>query len=214
MNKGEGKQLRRVLAYYSYLLLVWGFFRLLFKFPDLIEEMWFKPVLWLLPLFWVWFGDKNRVKFFNGKWIKTLLWGAGLGVAYMAVAGIAAAGKKGVWMMPGMEAGALAWMDVVGLGLVTAISEETVFSGYIFQRLKGESKNFWAAAVTTAILFAIMHIPVSIFVLNYNMTELVSYLWLVILVTLGNNWLMWKTGNVIAPIMSHWLWGVAIFLFR
>jgi membrane protease YdiL (CAAX protease family) len=105
-------------------------------------------------------------------------------------------------------------MDVIGLGLVTAITEELVFSGYIFQKILHTNGSFWSSAILTAILFAVIHIPISIFVHNYNLVELISYLWLVVLVMMGNTWLMWKTNNVAAPILSHWLWGVAIFLFR
>ena len=36
-----------------YLLIVWGFYRFLFKMPDEIEELVIKPLFWLIPVFYL-----------------------------------------------------------------------------------------------------------------------------------------------------------------
>ncbi len=41
-----------------YLLIVWGFYRFLFKFPEEIEELVIKPILWLGPV--VYFLKKEK----------------------------------------------------------------------------------------------------------------------------------------------------------
>jgi hypothetical protein len=35
----------------AYILIVWGFYRFLFKLPEEIEEIIVKPLLWLVPVF-------------------------------------------------------------------------------------------------------------------------------------------------------------------
>jgi len=37
----------------TYLLIVWGFYRFLFKLPEEIEELIIKPLVWLLPVFYL-----------------------------------------------------------------------------------------------------------------------------------------------------------------
>jgi hypothetical protein len=36
-----------------YLLIVWGFYRFLFQLPEAVEELFIKPVIWLLPVFFL-----------------------------------------------------------------------------------------------------------------------------------------------------------------
>src|SRR3989344_5856267 len=36
----------------SYLLVIWGFYRFLFKLPEEVEDLLIKPVLWLIPVFY------------------------------------------------------------------------------------------------------------------------------------------------------------------
>src|SRR4030042_494825 len=43
----------------TYLLLVWGLYRLFVKLPDEIEELVIKPVIWLVPVFY--FLKKERL---------------------------------------------------------------------------------------------------------------------------------------------------------
>ena len=43
---------KNVTIYSVYLILIWAFYRFLFQLPDQVEELFVKPILWLLPLFW------------------------------------------------------------------------------------------------------------------------------------------------------------------
>jgi len=67
MGKGGKKQLVRLGVYYFYLLLVWGSFRYWIRLPEVVEELWFKPVIWLLPLYWWRISLKGKPELFSGK---------------------------------------------------------------------------------------------------------------------------------------------------
>src|SRR5688572_3889862 len=41
---------KNVTVYATYLIIIWAFYRFLFQFPDEIEELVIKPIVWLLPL--------------------------------------------------------------------------------------------------------------------------------------------------------------------
>ena len=152
------------------------------------------------------------MSFFAGSKIKAVLMGLGVGLLYMMVAAVSGWAKADAnSLVIGQESW---WGDIVGLGLVTAISEEMVFSGYIFMNVWRLLRKLWLAMLVTALMAALIHVPIAVFVLNYSMVQLAGYLLLVVLVSIGNTWVMSKSKNVLAPIMSHWLWGVAVYAFR
>jgi len=208
-SKKDGSFLK-VLMYYVYLLAAWGLFRLLIRLPEVIEELWFKPVVWMLPLWWLWSKEKKRVSFFEGSVKKALLWGMGLGLLYGLVAWLAGLSKYGEIRL---DSEVMGWLDVVGIGLVTAVTEEVVFSGYLLQKIKGFVVSEWMAITLTGLGFALLHLPIAIFVYGYGGGEMLGFLVVIMLMAMGNYWVMMRTRNVIAPILSHWWWGVAIYMF-
>lgn len=210
MRSKKDESFSKVLMYYVYLLAAWGLFRLLIRLPEVIEELWFKPVVWMLPLWWLWSREKRRVIFFEGSVKKALLWGMGLGLLYGLVAWLAGLSKYGEIRL---DSEVMGWLDVVGIGLVTAVTEEVVFSGYLLQKIKGFVVSEWMAITLTGLGFALLHLPIAIFVYGYGGGEMLGFLVVIMLMAMGNYWVMMRTRNVIAPILSHWWWGVAIYMF-
>ena len=147
---------------------------------------------------------------FEGSVKRALLWGMGLGVWYGLVAWLVGWSKYGEIRVDGEVLG---WLDVVGVGLVTAITEEVVFSGYLLQRIKSFVIGEWLAISLTGLAFGLLHMPIAMFVHGYDSGEMIGFLAVIILAAMGNYWVMMRTRNVIAPILSHWCWGVAIYIF-
>lgn len=212
MKKNTDIGVGKVGIYYVYLVLVWGMFRMLVKFPDLVEELWFKPIIWLLPLLLLMMGAKKRIRFFEGSFTKAAMWGAGLGVVFVAIAIVSGLGKYGSLVLVDIgNVGRL--LDVAGIGLATAITEELVFSGFIFQTLMKKMKKLWLAMATTAVMLAVVYMPILMFFHKLSTNQMMGTLAVVIVIALGNYWIMNRTKNVMAPILSHWIWGMAIFIF-
>ena len=42
--------IKNATMFAAYLFIVWGFYRLIFKLPDEVEELVLKPLIWLVPL--------------------------------------------------------------------------------------------------------------------------------------------------------------------
>jgi len=58
------RSLKHAISLYAYLFVVWGFYRLLFfQLPETVEVLFLKPILWLLPTFFL-------IKKIGGKTIK------------------------------------------------------------------------------------------------------------------------------------------------
>src|SRR3989344_8052758 len=49
-ERGKILELHDVVSVYTTILVVWGFYRLLFRLPEWVEELFLKPVVFLLPV--------------------------------------------------------------------------------------------------------------------------------------------------------------------
>lgn len=194
-----------------YLLVVWGFFRLLIRFPEAIEELWFKPLIWLVPVVGIWLSQKKRVKIFEGNFKRAILYGLGLGVIWLVVGIATSLGRFGAISFLNRE---MNYLDILGAAVATAAVEELVFSGFIFQTILKEVKNEFSAILTSAVMFALIHIPIGLFIYKYSAGQMIGFLVVLGMVAGANFFAMARTRNVVAPILSHWLWTVVMVVIN
>lgn len=214
-------QLEHVIGFYAFLLVVWGFYRALFKLPDAVEEAFLKPLVWLIPVIWLvrreGLGLASLGWTFKNLW-KSIYVAIGLGVLFAAVAVLANAVKYGGapnFSLPGgIPAGETSFFGMFLLGFVTAISEETVFRGFIFNRLWRIFKNELFANVVTTIGWAIIHIPVLIFVYKLGINDISLRTFLTAAFGFGSAFVFARTGNIVPSVLLHLFWGWTITLFR
>ncbi|MDO8503921.1 MAG: type II CAAX endopeptidase family protein [bacterium] len=214
-------QLEHVIGFYAFLLVFWGFYRALFKFPDTVEEAFLKPLVWLIPV--IWLVRKESLGLASLGWTFKNLWKSiyiaiGLGVLFAAVAVLANAVKYGGapnFSLPaGVPAGGTLFFGMLLLGLITAVSEETVFRGFIFNRLWRILKNELFANVVTTLGWAIIHIPVLIFVYKLGLYDISVRTVLTGAFGFGSAFVFARTGNIAPSILLHLFWGWTITLFR
>lgn len=208
--------LKHATFYIAYLIVVWGFYRFLFKFPDDIEELIIKPIIWLTPLFY--FLSKEKLGISSlGITFKNLFpaiyLSIGLGAFFVMEAMLINYVRyKGFNF--GANLGSLPFATSLGLSFATAISEELTFRGYIFNRLWFCLKNEWNANLLTSTLWALIHVPVTFFVWKLDPMSAVIYLGLTALFGVGSSFVFGRTKNILSSILLHVLWQWPIILFR
>lgn len=199
-----------------YILVVWGFYRFLFKLPDEIEEVVIKPLVWLIPLYFLLGRERLGISSLGinlQNLFRSLYLSLGLGMAF-AIEGLlvnmvkysgldfsANIGTQNIWL-------------ALGVSLATAISEELVFRGYIFNRLWVALKKEWVANVITSIIWGIIHIPVAVFAWKLDLSGTVGYLLLTTIFGVGSAFVFARTKNVASSIFLHVFWEWPIILFR
>lgn len=210
-------RLHRVVKSYVVVFVLWGLYRLVFRLPEAIEETVLKPLVFVGGVLVI-HRPKRWDKFFldvwgKGDWLKAMLLGISFGLAYIVFYGLASFLTFGRLRL-GSDLAQELWSSFVGLGLVTAIWEEWLFVGYIFGELKEVIKSLMASRLLTAALFTLIHLPILAY--GYQFTGITLGFQLLLLFILGfaNTVLMGLSRNLLAPVLSHTLWGVAIFLFR
>lgn len=210
--------LKLPLILWLVVLFLWTSYRFLFHLPEEIDELLVKPIVWLgILILAVRFIEKRSLKSFGltkEKLFQNLYLGWGLGT-FFAFEGIIANAIKyrGMVFFP-IGISLFDLVKIVFLSLVTGFTEETFFRGYLFTRLSNAFNNEIIGNILSAIAFASIHLPIAIFVLQYNLLTIVSYEMILITLGLTNGFIFSRTKSVVAPTISHGLWNITVMLFR
>ncbi len=215
-SKMRALQIKHVTIFLTYLLIVWGFYRLLFQFPDPFDELLVKPVIWLIPVFVL--LHKEQLTFESlGITMKKLF-----PSIYFALALGALFAFEGFYinLLKGSSTSALGAITPIalylslGLSFVTGISEEIAFRGYVFNRLTGIFKNEWTANIVSSLAWTAIHLPQVVFDWHLSLYAGSVYLFLIFIFGFGAAFIFSRTKNIIAPILLHVMWAWPILLFR
>jgi membrane protease YdiL (CAAX protease family) len=211
------KKIKSYTFYYIfYLLLTWSIYRFVFQFPDTLEELLIKPVIWLLPLIFLLNKEKRGLEsigFTKKNLFKGIYFALALGVVF-AIEALAANFVKYQGFNFSANIGDEAILISLALSFATAFSEEISFRGYIFTRLWEKSGNEFVANLITSVFWALIHVPVVLFVWNVNLQAALVYLLLTTLFGVGSAFIYARTKNVFSSIFLHVLWEWPIILFR
>lgn len=202
--------------YIVYLLLVWTVYRFFFQFSDAVEEVLIKPVIWLLPLVFILKKEKkglSSIGFARKNLFKGIYFALALGAVF-AVEALAVNFAKYSGFNFSANKGEEAILLSLGLSFATAFSEEISFRGYLFTRLWEKTRNELLANFVTSVLWALIHIPVVIFVWGLNLQAGFTYLLITTLFGVGSAFIYARTKNVFSSIFLHVLWEWPIILFR
>lgn len=208
--------LKHLTIYSAYLIIVWCFYRFLFKFPDEVEELVIKPIIWLLPVFYIINKEKTKLDSL-GITLKNLFlsiyMALGLGAFFVVEAVIVNILKYGKLNF-GANLGDLPFMVTLGLSFATSISEEIAYRGYIFGRLWYALKSEFMASAITTILWVGIHIPIAFVVWKLDLSAGLIYLMLTGIFGIGSAFIYGRTKNIWSSIFLHVLWEWPIILFR
>jgi len=207
---------KNITVYSAYLVVIWAFYRFLFQLPDNIEELVVKPILWLVPIFYL--TKKERLNFSDlgitlRNFFPSLYLSLGLGAIFVAEAVLSNYLKYG-HLIFGANLGNTTFSIALGLSFATAFSEEIAFRGYIFNRLWLVTGNEWMSNLVTTAVWTLVHVPIAFFVWKLNLMAGIVYLFLTATFGVGSAFIFGRTKNVFGSIFLHVLWEWPIILFR
>ena len=211
--------LKHVFFLFSLIFVLWALYR---YFPEILpswaETLIIKPLVWLGPTFWLVRSiEKEKLSslgFTTKNLTRALYWGIGLGMVFAVEGFLTNLLKYRGLSLVSLDYGSLGFLTSLGLSFVTALSEETVFRGYIFTRLKRLWKKEWLANLVSAFLFALIYLPVSVFVLGYRPTVMLAYLFFIFIYGFASAFAFARTKNIVSSILLHVFWSWPIILFR
>lgn len=217
--------LKNIISLYSFIFVVWGFYRFLVPLPAEVSEVLLKPLVWLVPLFLILKKEGSGISSlgWTGRNIfKSIYLAVGLGVLFAIEGAIVNSIKYGgsfsflnlfcqeqtcLSLPPVVMLGAL------GISFATAVSEETVFRGFIFKRL-AKLTGEWKSSIFTSIAWSAVHLPITIFVFKYDLSQIVIFLLLTFLFGIASSFVFARSGNILSSVLLHVFWEWPIILFR
>lgn len=211
------KNFKNAVGFSVYLLIVWGFYRFIFQLPEAVEELFIKPIVWLTPLFFLLKKEGEGLSSlgFNLKNLfPSVYYALGLGAFFVMEAMVINFIKYGGKLNLAANIGSLPFLVSFGLSFATAFSEEVAFRGYVYTRVQKFLKNELTANLVTSLFWAMIHVPVTIFVWKLDLVSAISYLFLTTLFGVGSAFVYSRTKNILSPILLHVLWEWPIILFR
>lgn len=210
------KIIKNVTIYATYLIIVWAFYRFLFKLPDEVEELVVKPIVWLLPLFFLLKKENLNVGslgFSFKNLFPSIYLSLGLGAVFVLEGVLTNFLKYGHFNF-GANIGSMPLMASLGLSFATAFSEETAFRGYIFNRLLLVFKSELTANIISTLLWTGIHVPIAFFIWKLSLSAGIVYLFLTAVFGFGSSFIFARTRNIAGSIFLHVLWEWPIILFR
>ena len=211
------KSFKYAVGFAVYLLIVWGFYRFLFQLPETIEELFIKPIVWLLPVIYLLNKEKESLSSLgitSKNLFPAVYYALGLGAFFVMEALIINLLKYGGKFDLGANIGNLPLLTSLGLSFATAISEELAFRGYVFTRIWKFLGKELPANLVTSLFWALIHVPITFFVWKLDLSAALIYLFLTTLFGVGSAFVYARTKNILSPILLHVLWQWPIILFR
>lgn len=209
-------QVKHVTLLFAYLFIAWGFYRMLFQFPEPFDELLVKPIVWLVPLFVLLRKEKLGLSSI-GVTMKNLFPSIYLALilgSLFAFEGLLINYLKYKGMDFAANIGQMQLFTALFVSFITAVSEELTFRGYIYTRLSAIVKSEWSAVLITTFAWTAIHIPIALLDWRLSLSSFVTYLFLVFIFGFGASFLYSRTQNILAPILLHLLWAWPIILFR
>ena len=215
----ERLSIKHVFALFSFVFVLWAFYR---YFPEILptwaEELILKPLVWLVPTYWlVRAVGKEKLAslgFTKKNLVKALYWGIGLGIVFAVEGLLTNIIKYRGLSLISLDYTSFGFLGLLALSFVTGLSEETVFRGYIFTRLWRIWENEWLANLTSSFLFTLIYLPVGVFVLGYRPMVMLVYLFFVFIYGFASAFAFGRTKNILTSILLHVFWSWPIVLFR
>jgi membrane protease YdiL (CAAX protease family) len=209
--------LESVYHLWGWVLLAWSLYRYFFKLPEWIDEFIAKPLVFVLPVVWYVIKKEKRTleslgftgkNFFNSVYI-----GLGFGMVF-AIEGIAAHALK----YGKLEVNPIAAFQEYGffliiVSLATAVCEEVLSRGFIFNRIWEKTKNLPYAALIGSLLFILLHVPILVTTTKLTGMTLILFFVTDFVLAYANSMLFATTGSLVAPILVHIFWNMTVALY-
>lgn len=203
---------------WGWIVLVWALYRYFFTLPEWTDEFIFKPLVFVLPVLWYVRKKEYRplssIGLTSANLFTSIYIGLGFGLLF-ALEGIAANAVK----YGALQFTPIAAFEQYGLGMLlllttaTAISEEVLSRGFVFNRILEAKKSLPIAALISTAMFAVLHIPILVTSLKLQGVTLLLFFVTDIILGLANSLLLYNTRSLVAPILVHIFWNMTVALY-
>lgn len=212
----KSSRTQKVLSIYGIVLFFWSIYRWKLSLPSFVDEFFAKPLVFLLPAYIFLkrhetksFLSSIRLHFNNIK--EDILIGIALGMIFVSSALLANFIRNDSFNLSLFKNGFVLLPLIIPFA--TAFTEEAFSRGFILREFFKESKNAYTSSFNASILFLILHIPVLFTIPELRGNLLLLFLATDFILSLVNSLVFIDRDNLIAPILIHAFYNLAILLY-
>jgi membrane protease YdiL (CAAX protease family) len=215
--KKEIPHSQKVLNLWGIILIIWAFYRLKLKMPEWFDELLAKPVIFVLPVYYFIKKVENKKFFSSLNWSfkslkKDLLLSLLLSFVFLLTIFSANWVKTGKIISISKNITSSYFFYVFIISLVGAACEQVLSTGFVFERLYLESKNFYQTAFLSALLFFFLHVPLRFTLPNLVGSQLIFLMLTDIFLSLLNSYFYHTEKSLNIPIFIHAFYNIIILL--
>lgn len=203
---------------YIFILVVWAIYRCFFYYPEWVDELIAKPLIFLAPvIFIIIYKERVSLKtlgFEKKKLGRNILIGAGAAFLLIEEYILTYYFKFNVIRVSPLLFQIQGLIPAIVISAATGIVEEAVFRGYFLNRLLKHYGNAVAAVSLSTLFFIIVHLPLYFYVLHFSASEMVVGVLLLLQLSVINSILFIYTKTIAAPAANHTLWNLSQVLLR
>jgi membrane protease YdiL (CAAX protease family) len=212
---------RQVFIVWFLIFLIWAFYRAYFHFPEWVDELLVKPLVFVLPVFLVvLIKEKKGLSelglrpaprtFFTDMYIGVVI-GIffaleGLLVNYLKYAKFSFTPLASLQLSGGV-------VGFLFINFATSLWEEILGRGYMYKRLFETTNNQFKSAATSSFLFLLLHIPIMFVQLRLMGPSLIVYPVSIMILGITNCYLFSIRGSLTLPILLHLFWNMTVALY-
>jgi hypothetical protein len=208
---------QKVLNLWGIILIIWAFYRLKLKMPEWFDELLAKPVIFVLPVYYFIKKVENKKFFSSLNWSfkslkKDLLLSLLLSFVFLLTIFCANWVKTGKIISISKNITSSYFFYVFIISLVGAACEQVLSTGFVFERLYLESKNFYQTALLAAIIFFFLHVPYRFTIPGLVGDKLIFLMMTDVFLSLLNSYFYLTYKSLNLPIFIHAFYNVIIAL--
>jgi len=194
--------LKTTIAYIFYLFTSWTLFRFFFSFPEVFDELFFKPLIWLSPVVFLIIHRKRKLiplGIQKSNFYRNIRVGVFFSFVLFTELILLKLFLGQKILFRGFN------LYLLLISIATGFVEEVTFRGFIMNQLRKYVGGL-KANVVTSVLFLLIHLPMVVFVTNANYSQIGAFLFLSASLGFVEGIVYLKTNGVVASIFSHSLW--------
>jgi uncharacterized protein len=215
---GQNLSLEPIYQVWAWILLAWSLYRYFIKLPEAVDEFFFKPLIFVVPVVWYVLSREKRpltsIGLNNKNFFKSFYIGLGFGALFALEGIIANWTKNGHVVLNPIDAlrqYGVYYLTIISLA--TAFSEELLTRGFLFNRIYEKTNKLVYAAIIGSILFVLLHVPILVTSLNLQGSTLVLFFVTNTILGVLNCFIYSSTESLVAPILIHVFWNMTVALF-
>lgn len=187
------RNLRMVMVYFLYLFSAWSVFRYFVRLPEIIEELWFKPVIFLVPLFFIYMSKGEKPKLWRGNIFSSVVLGLIVGVILRVV----------FYMV--LKESLNFSLEKTLVSILIATVEQLTFAGLLLPLIRKSIKSSLRASLMVAVMYGLIHIPILWLAQGLWINTMVGVFLLNFCISFIANMTFLNTKNLSSPILIEML---------